>query len=440
MKNEDNSIETLLNQIYKSPDLGDKVLEFIHPHILKAFALIEDDDYRKKEGLPRIFTQEEDITALKTILFKDLPSIFNIYTKLPLEYRNEQKIKTGKTHREVLLSNMVSLVNKMIAIENLQYEEVDKEAIVKTKVFDAKYSKYGKEENIDSLISQENLKPQNEVMFENTFDLENFKKTLPPTEFKMEGYQHTEDNNIQIKFKKGVVEYKVKDKMKSFMKGVYDFGCRFMKDEKFAVKTKNVLKTTGLIITAPITIPLGVIAMPFLVASEEGFGGFVGVLIFYGVIYGVGNVGYGFVSDAVNDKAINNIEYVTKYNYSPTLELQKMNMVVLNEYVKKHPNISLKEITQNNAEFLSLDIKADKGVCNYTLENMPLKNLIKEDLDNYKVNNIELSLGSSIQKDMRKALCAKDENIIHLDIKKINVYKESPENKDKKVESSKPKM
>ena len=119
-ENSQNQIELLLNKIYQEPDLGEELFEYVNPYVLKTYALLKTDSFNKDRNEQSCFKNKEDFMTAESILFKDLPGIVEVYTHLPLKYRNEHKLKTGKTHRDTLLDSIQKLVNKLKELDYLQ--------------------------------------------------------------------------------------------------------------------------------------------------------------------------------------------------------------------------------------------------------------------------------------------------------------------------------
>lgn len=376
-ENSQNQIELLLNKIYQEPDLGEELFEYVNPYVLKTYALLKTDSFNKDRNEQSCFKNKEDFMTAESILFKDLPGIVEVYTHLPLKYRNEHKLKTGKTHRDTLLDSIQKLVNKLKELDYLQYEEKDTEAIVKSKLIDQKYG----QNNIINLSSELCGEPEPELKFQSNFNWNMFKKTLPTVKQEdlskvlknpmqnVDGYINNKEHRIKVQ--EGEIKYQVKDKMKHFMAGVYQVSTKMLKETK-KVGKKIIAKHSGKIV---------------LVGAVSGVVWFVSYM----------NAGY---------HAYNTFEDSMKYVGAGSDQLREINLKVLNELSKKDKNF--KYTLGPNKELIFIEIKADKRNCEHVLGNIEM-NYPQSNLP-YRVNDILLNAKDKTTDEVKEAICSLDKD------------------------------
>lgn len=135
----DKIVENLLNQMYKEPDLKVDIFSFIQPYITKAYSLLQQDKLSKDSLGQSMLTDIEQKHMMETIIYRDLPSLIDVYTKLPLEYRNEYILKNGQTHRNLLIENMEILAKKLKSLEHAAYENINQTLTIKNRLIKDKY-------------------------------------------------------------------------------------------------------------------------------------------------------------------------------------------------------------------------------------------------------------------------------------------------------------
>lgn len=148
----DKIVENLLNQMYKEPDLKADIFSFIQPYITKAYSLLQQDKLSKDSLGQSVLTDLDQKHMIETIIYRDLPSLIDVYTKLPLEYRNEHTLKDGKTHRSLLIENIEILAKKLKSLEHAAYESINQALTVKNRLIK---EKYGDDHNYIQLNSNE---------------------------------------------------------------------------------------------------------------------------------------------------------------------------------------------------------------------------------------------------------------------------------------------
>lgn len=376
-ENSQNQIELLLNKIYQEPDLGEELFEYVNPYVLKTYALLKTERFNKDRDEQSCFKNKEDFMVAESILFKDLPGIVEVYTNLPLKYRNEHKLKTGKTHRDTLLDSIQKLVNKLKELDYLQYEEKDTEAIVKSKLIDQKYG----QNNIINLSSELCGEPEYDTKFQSNFNWNMFKKTLPTVKQEdlskvlknpmqnMDGYINSKEHMIKVQ--EGEIKYQVKDKMKHFMAGVYQASTKMLKETK-RIGKKVIANHSGKIV---------------LISAVSGVVWFVSYM----------NAGY---------HAYGTFEDSMKYVGASSDQLRDINLKVLNELAKKDKNF--KYSLSPNKELVFIEIKADKRNCEHVLSNIEM-NYEHSNLP-YRVNDILLNAKDKTTDEVKEAICSLDKD------------------------------
>lgn len=218
MSKDNTKIEKLLNKIYNEVDLKD-VFEFVQPFILNAYALLRHDEDLKEDGKidQVLFKDLEQKVTLQNILYRDFPGVIDIYTKTPLEYRNEKILRNNKTYRELLIENVEILCKKIKKIENDAYSQFDismkvSNTLIKDKYAEDDYLQLSK----DTLQTQSNL----EYKVEDKFNWKNLKESSEKIFVKEDKFK--KDDNKKIVITENKIEYKIKDKHRHFMNGIYN--------------------------------------------------------------------------------------------------------------------------------------------------------------------------------------------------------------------------
>jgi hypothetical protein len=203
------SVEGLLNDIYEMPDLQEDVFSYLNPVLLKAYGLLSRD---KCEDV-RLF-EHEDRRQLENILFHDLPELINLYAQMPIAYRNEKKLKTGQTHREVLINNIKLLVKSIQGLEAQSFTNVDQDMNVKTRVYQEKYK--------TALAYEAEMESESENQFTNRFNWNKYQEQHQP-DLTMKNLETMYGKNRMehfIRVRDGKIEYQAKDRVKAVIKAV----------------------------------------------------------------------------------------------------------------------------------------------------------------------------------------------------------------------------
>lgn len=220
----DNKIELLLNNIYSQVDLKEGVFDYVQPFITKAYALLRSDTLNEENGKSEniLFRDMDSKNELENILYRDLPGTVDIYTKMPLDYRNERIIKNGKTHRQLLIENITILTNKLKEIEHNAYEQFDTHVKVSNRFIKERY-----DSNFVNLTEAEN-----EIEIKDNFSWFNYKQDNVVDKQSMSLPNYAKDDNRKIVLQENGIEYKVKDHHRHFMAGVYDAYANFSRKVK----------------------------------------------------------------------------------------------------------------------------------------------------------------------------------------------------------------
>lgn len=356
-----NKVEDLLTDIYSQVDLKGGVFDFIEPYILKSYAILKNDEINKENGRTSeiVFADVEKKHAVEDILFRDLPSIIDIYKKLPLDYRNERKLKNGKNHREFLIENIEILAGKLKELEQGAYEGLDQSMAVKNKVFKEKYESTPNILNIGSGMQYE---LETEKVNDN-FNWNELKGQLPVADLKS-----LIDNNFQrndkVKVEERHVEYKVKDKFRAFMSGTY-----------------NIYKGMKRAVTSE--------------AAQKAF-----------IISTVPMVGWAMYATATEgptpmESLVNASQMVRLDNQV----FRDASIAKMNDYAKEH-GIT---VTYKGDE-MTLATQAGKLDCKRPVQHSVGYNT----LDKYNINGLEISGKESIPPDMVDQVCATDNNTVSI--------------------------
>jgi hypothetical protein len=182
------TVQKVLADIYAQPDLRHDVFEYINPVVLKSYThfCIPQAPGNPRNGLTSNSNAKVDTIEqhrqMENILAQELPNLIDIYTRLPIEYRNEKILSNGLTHRQTLIKSLQLLVTKLVAIENQIYEHEDKSMTVGHEVIREKYQNndvgYFEPEHTTE-NSNSNSKNNNLPEFTNQFEWDGYKKDHP---------------------------------------------------------------------------------------------------------------------------------------------------------------------------------------------------------------------------------------------------------------------
>ena len=373
-------IETLLNDIYSQPDLKGGVFKYLQPPILKAYGLLKRDQLNVENGGQKIFTDLESKHNIEKILFRDLPEIIDVYNQMPLEYRNEHKLKTGKSHRDQLLDNLELLTKQLVTLEKSAYEGFDQKMAVKSRVFKEIYPEGSAEHEMESLKGSDDFtwqKPKSDL--NRTVDTELFNK----------------NDNKKIVVREDTIEYKVNDKFKHFMAGTYNF----------FNKVKKAAKSTGkasIAVTRFLTIGF----------SDEPV-----AWIFNGLFRPMA-LGFGVLTAMAGVFMVNQ-----HYDEKPTLHLisaaNKINLE--NERFKEISLAALEVYSKENnvgykyspaKDIVTLSVNQDKGECKIGLDTIK-----RNGFGHFNVNGIDMTKTSNISHEIAEGLCKTDGNVLTVNMK-----------------------
>jgi hypothetical protein len=218
-------IEDLLNEMYNQVDLKDSVFEYVQPYVLEAYALLKKDSMSIQQSAKSILGVENK-HELEKILYTDLPDLIDIYSKMPLEYRNEHRLKTGQTHRQLLLENVQILSDTINKLVKINYDDVDQQMSVKNRFFKEKYVEPTSKVNLgSSSVEYEKERIASSDSFNWNSVKSKFVKAKPVNPKDLMDRDFVKEpvvNSHKIVLREDTIEYKVKDKFRHFMAGTYD--------------------------------------------------------------------------------------------------------------------------------------------------------------------------------------------------------------------------
>ena len=377
-------IETLLNDIYSQPDLKGGVYQYIQRHVLKVYGLLKADQLNIENGQPEkvLFNDSEKKHRLESIIYRDLPSIIDIYKKMPLEYRNEHKIKNGKTHREQLLDNLELLTEKLSSLENSAYEAYDYTMAAKTRAFKEIY----KDDFINGATQQEK---------ETLKAIDDYQWKKPSPEMEKSFNFFTKENaatyNEKIVLREDTIEYKVDKKFKHFMEGTY-----------------NVFKIAGqALIQAP-----GMVGRMIFGNSDEGdemlmtalfrlsMGGTalvaVGASIVFPMQYFAERPAYHLITASQKINLEND-------------KFREISLNVLESYAKEN---NVKYEYSPNKDSVSLSVLESKRQCM-----VGFGAINRSGLKYFNVNGVEMTKSNAINYEIAEGVCKPDNNVMKVTMK-----------------------
>jgi hypothetical protein len=367
-----NKIESLLNEIYTQVDLKDDVYPFVQPYILKAYALLRNDDISSANGKSQdvLFNDVEQKNAIENILYRDLPGVIDIYTKMPLDYRNEKIVKHNKTHRNLLLENIEILTKKLKEIETEAYSNFDQRMSVSNRFIKEKYDT----NNFVRLTESELEVEQEDSKIPTSFNWSRVKGKLAQLNMSnLEKRDFAKDDNKKIVLKENQVEYQVKDKFRHFMAGTYNA----------YVSVKNVLKTTG----------------KFLKNNA-------GSIVIFGVI-GTVIVGPIVLGIYISHERANayTLQEGNELINSNNERLKSISVMALNEYAKEN-KLEIKYTPDKNSVYVYKDM--DKGKCMQAIE------VFQEHHPNvagtYTINGLALKASDKLNSKISEGICNLETN------------------------------
>jgi hypothetical protein len=367
-----NKLESLLNEIYTQVDLKDDVYPFVQPYILKAYALLRNDDISSANGKSQdvLFNDVEQKNAIENILYRDLPGVIDIYTKMPLDYRNEKIVKHNKTHRNLLLENIEILTKKLKEIETEAYSNFDQRMSVSNRFIKEKYDT----NNFVRLTESELEVEQEDSKIPTSFNWSRVKGKLAQLNMSnLEKRDFAKDDNKKIVLKENQVEYQVKDKFRHFMAGTYNA----------YVSVKNVLKTTG----------------KFLKNNA-------GSIVIFGVI-GTVIVGPIVLGIYISHERANayTLQEGNELINSNNERLKSISVMALNEYAKEN-KLEIKYTPDKNSVYVYKDM--DKGKCMQAIE------VFQEHHPNvagtYTINGLALKASDKLNSKISEGICNLETN------------------------------
>lgn len=381
----DKSVEKLLNQLYSEVDLKSDIFNFIQPVLMKSYALLQSDKLNIQNGQTDnvLFKDIEQQHVLENIIYRDLPGLVDIYIKLPIEYRNTQKLKNGKTHRAMLIENVEILINKLKEVEKTAYMDIDQAMTVKNKLIKEKYvqdkdnfielNKNQFESNIDKISSQYEYEKADSV--NNTKYVFNYHDL------------HAMKNNQKIVLDQGTLKYKAKDKMQSLLSSLMNVS------KKGLVATNNALKPT------------------FRWFKKEGFEAIANVVAFT-IVAAIftspitGFIGVQWYSITQESVARNMVEVGQILNANKNM--QDISMMTLQKFAKEN-DLDLKSKNKNE---IIVTQNASSSKCEKTFAY--INNVAQTDktIWHFKVNNRAFSSNDHISSKNVETICDHNTNKI----------------------------
>ena len=377
-------IENLLNEIYRQPDLKGGVFEYMQAHVLKAYSLLKADELNVNEPQKILFTDGETKHRMETILFRDLPAVIDLYAKMPLEHRNEHKLKNGKTHRTQLLDNLELLTDSLTHLEKSAYEGLEQKMSVKTRVFKEIYhNSFANgvlEHDRESLKQTDNftwIRP--EASLDRTVNFDFFNK----------------NDNKKIVLREEKIEYKVNDKFKHFMTGTYNTFNKFKAASVSGVKDLVDTMTNVLALDNPTKVDRG-----FSITIGLGMSMIVIVL---------GSVIMDEVQTKSNKAPVGHlINSVHKMNLDNE-QLREASLKALEKYTtENHVNL----VYSPNKDVATLSIETNSKECAIGVEKLQ-----GNAISHYYLNDMEVKNTQRIDKDVVNELCKPAGNVIKLHMK-----------------------
>jgi hypothetical protein len=222
------SLESLFTSMYNQADLRADVIGFIQPFIMSAHNLLGTQKDVKKESKNALASDEsfihldmEEKRKLENILYRDLPNLIADYTELPIDYRNQKKLNSGKTHRETLIENIELIANQIEHLEETAFSAMDTKARVKSQVLKQRYG------------LEFEAQPQEHKTLTSNFDFAFYQqhgKKIQQATSKIAGDLKNQNDAIQYQaaIYDGEITYKVKKNFKSFMSGTYSLATKMM--------------------------------------------------------------------------------------------------------------------------------------------------------------------------------------------------------------------
>lgn len=379
---EKQQIENLLNDIYAQPDLKGGVFSYLQPHILKAYGLLKRDQLSIQTGRTTevLFTDIDKKIDMENILYRDLPEIIDVYSKMPLEYRNEHRLKNGKTHRQLLLDNLEILTHKLQALETSVYEGFDQKMSVKNRVFTEKY----KEANFltNGALEYEPITQSDDYRWKKPVETALLNRDFIKEE--------KNSDNQRIVLTEGVIEYKVKDKFQHFMTGTYNV---------FNNSKRNIMEFTQKA-TNKFLNPFNT----YRPTKPDKIMGAIISSVSIGLIYFAGSAVVIGTSEYINSKPSDNLVKTVKAINLDNHKLRELSLLTM-EKMSAEKNIKVEY--SPNKEVVTLSVIADKNECMQNTEVMYRSTII-----DYNVNGVDLRSIKQVGAELIGQICQPKDNIV----------------------------
>lgn len=368
--NNNTRVENLLTQIYSQVDLKDDVFEYLQPYVLKAYGLLRSDQLNIENGKANavLFQDPEHKNAIENILFRDLPGFIDIYTQLPLDYRNEKIVKGNKTHRDLLIENVEILSRQLKGIEHSAYEIYDQRMSVSNRFIKERYNSPD-----FTNISATEVEPESTI--QNKFSWNTFKESLGnKTMQSIIGRDFTKetDNNRKIVLNENQIEYKVKDKMRHFMSGTY---------QVYQKMSENLKKAGSWL--------------------GENWGGVVCIASAISVLVIPISL---LIYQTVQEVPARDLNRTATMINTSNAELRDISMKVLNQFAQEN-KLEVRYTPDKEAVFIYKDVS--KTQCIHAIEYYQYKNT---QITGYSINGMPLDSNKIINNQLQEGVCNLETN------------------------------
>lgn len=395
MSKDNTKIEKLLNKIYNEVDLKD-VFEFIQPFILNAYALLRHDEELKEEGKidQVLFKDLEQKVILQNILYRDFPGIIDIYTKTPLEYRNEKILRDNKTYRELLIENVEILCKRIKKIENDAYSQFDVSMKVSNTLIKDKYA-----DNDYLQLSKDTLQAQSNIQYkvEDKFNWSKLKETTEKIFVKENKFK--KDDNKKIVVTENQIQYKIKDKHRHFMNGIYN-GYNNSKKYFSKLSMNSVDRFNTMIYDIKRTHTSEKIALTFF-ATVIG-----------GLVYFCFNVTSSYIQSSAA-KQIEEINELSKSNG----ELREFSIKAIDKFIKENDLVI--EVTPNE-KFNYIHRDVSKNQCIHSIKYLQKEHKYNYDKIDYYINDKLITTTENLKDSIIEEVCELPKNRIGIAIPIMN--------------------
>jgi hypothetical protein len=382
-------IENLLNKAYSQIDLKEGIFNYIQQHVLESYSVLKGDMLKTQSGdMENILLKDiEKKHQIESILYRDLPELIDVYSKLPLEYRNEHKLKSGQTHRELLLDNLQILGGSLKKIIQSSYESVDQQMSAKNRFFKEKYEVKSNFIALNGILEKE-IEIES-IKDNDTFNWKEIKSALPKNNTKLVNHEDSFVKNNQVKLHEEVIEYKVKSKFLPFMSGTYD---SYVKATSVFSKIKQSYKNAINSADSSLWSVLPVVVMTG--ACIVGM---------YVMISAAGELAE--IQKNSGEDLLSSVYYAKRVNENSDLKpVKDVHIAVLNEWSKDHNiKVSYKE------DMIELTQKESNQECRKSISAFS-----NSKIEEYEINGQAVKSKNIVAAYMPHVICNKEVNIVKI--------------------------